>query len=135
MLKLSFLDCGATNKKAKQKRTTRVHIDQQKTSTKSRTPITDTFIGKPKRSLPKMIQPKAPEKNKHSKLKLVKSNQQGNAVIEKKQKLKKSKLIAQIDNSQKKKTHSTRNETKLSPQRRTVGKNKKNTALKESKRV
>lgn len=63
-------------------------------------------------------------------MKLVKSNQQGNAVIEKKQKLKKSKLIAQIDNSQKKKTHSTRNETKLSPQRRTVGKNKKNTALK-----
>lgn len=50
--------------------------------------------------------------------------------MEKKQKLKKSKLIAQIDNSQKKKTHSTRNETKLSPQRRTVGKNKKNTALK-----
>lgn len=63
-------------------------------------------------------------------MKLVKINQQGNAVIEKKQKLKKSKLIAQIDNSQKKKTHSTRNETKLSPQRRTVGKNKKNTALK-----
>lgn len=66
MLKLLFLDCGATNKKAKQKRTTRVHIDQHKTSTKSRTPITDTLIGKPKRILPKMIQPKASEKNKHS---------------------------------------------------------------------
>lgn len=49
MLKLSFLDCGARNKKAKQKRTTRVHIDQHKTSTKSRTPITDTLIGKPKK--------------------------------------------------------------------------------------
>lgn len=59
-------DCGATNKKAKQKRTTRVHIDRHKTSTKSRTPITDTLIGKPKRILPKMIQPKASEKNKHS---------------------------------------------------------------------
>lgn len=44
MLKLSFLDCGATNKKAKQKRTTRVHIDQHKTSTKSRTPCNHRHI-------------------------------------------------------------------------------------------
>lgn len=122
-------DCDSINAITKRQRTTQVHIDEQKTATKPRTPINKTAVRKPKWNLPKTIQPKATKGNKHSKQKLANNNQKANTVIERKQKTKKSKLLDKSDNKQKTKTLSTRNETKLSL-RRTAEKNNKSTPSK-----
>lgn len=126
-------DCDSTNAITKQQRTTQVHVDKQKTATKPRTPINKPTVRKPKWNLPKMIQPKAADGNKHTQQKLASSNQKANTVIAMKQKPKKLKLLTKSDNNQKKKTTpSTRNESKLSP-RRNAEKNKKSTPSKGGK--